>query len=201
MQPAVRADGQRRLRSPDLLDRRPVVDILLAIPFEGGVPPGLARLRDVELGQLVGDVRMRQLFVARDFVAKAYAVIVDPEHDGHPPLVPVLLIEADRQLVVTVADGAILAPRLLPSLVEAARRLSCQCEVAEHLGCVGKKKTEAAFRDHRLALAADRIADATFRIERHVDLQRPGRRRRAGNDLGGRRCLRDGLRGGGNGDE
>src|SRR6185503_15973424 len=162
MQAAVRADCERRLRRPDLLDRRSIIDVLLAVPFEGGIPPGLPWFGDVELGQLVGNVRMRQLLVARDFVAKADPVIINPEHDGHPPFVPVLLVENDRQLIVAVADRAILAPRLLPRLVEAARRLSRQSEVAEHFRRIGEEEAEPTFGDHRTTLTADGIADASF---------------------------------------
>ncbi len=139
--------------------------------------------------------------MARDLVAEADSVVIHAEHDGHPPLVPILLAEADRQLVVAVADRAILAPRLLPSFVDASCRLFGQGKIAQHLGRVGEQEAEPAFRDDRLPLAADRIADASFWIERDINLQRPRRRACAGDRLVGRRSLSDRLSGGGDGDK
>src|SRR5438105_1018485 len=83
---------------------------------------------------------------------------------GHPPLVPVLLVEADRQLIVSVADRPILAPRLLPGLVETAVRLSCKHEVAQHFRRIGEKKAEAALRNDGSALAAYLVADSSLGI-------------------------------------
>ena len=124
MQAVVAAQGQRGLRGADLLQRGLVVQVFLAIPLEGGNPPGGCRARQRELGQLGVDLRLLHAGLLWELVAEADAVVIDAEHHVKVALVVAagagLLGEAGAQLVVVIAGEAALAPRLLPGFVEAA---------------------------------------------------------------------------------
>ena len=182
----------------NLLDRGLAVEIFGAVPLAALVPPGGAGLGDVELGQLVGDVRVGEAGNAWKLVAEADPVIEQPENERHPALGCLGLVEADGELVIMVADRPIFAPRLFPGLVEAAGGLAGHDEIAEQLRSVGEQEAEAALVDHGLAVPRDEIADAAFAVERYVDVDHVRRRVRAGDD---RRSAGRGLRRGRNGDE
>ena len=98
-------------------------------------------------------------------IAKADAVVVQPELERHAPLERALFLEIDRQLAIMVAHPALLAPRLLPRLVMVARALPDDREVAQHLRLVGEQEAELRFADHRLAVAVDAILDAALAVE------------------------------------
>ena len=74
-------------------------------------------------------------------------------------------------------------------------------EVAQHLRRIGEQEPEPAFRDHLFAFAAYGIADASFGVERHIDLQSARWRANARNYLVGRRRLGNGLCGNGDSNE
>src|SRR3546814_6108831 len=71
MRAVVEAHGDRRVRGRDRVDRRLLIDLLVAVPFAAGDPPGSAFGRDVEFGDLVGDLRGLELRLLGQFVAEA----------------------------------------------------------------------------------------------------------------------------------
>lgn len=94
----VEAYRDRRVRGRDRVDRRPLIDLFVAVPFAAGDPPGGAPGRDGEFGDLVGDLRGLEPGLPGQFVAEADAIIEQAE--------------SGEQFVVMIADEAALAPRL-----------------------------------------------------------------------------------------
>src|SRR3546814_16909215 len=57
MRPVVEAHRDRRVRGRDRVDRRLLIELLVAVPFAAGDPPGGALWHAVEFGDFVGDLR------------------------------------------------------------------------------------------------------------------------------------------------
>src|SRR3546814_12489516 len=103
------------MRGRDRVDRRLLIDLLVAIPFAAGDPPGGALWSDVEFGDLVGDLRGLEYRLLGQFVAEADAVVEQAETDVHRMTAPAfLLAEADEQLVEAVLHEETCAPTLFP---------------------------------------------------------------------------------------
>src|SRR5690606_22870298 len=120
----------------------------------GRNPPGGRFGDDVELGQLVVDDRLAQAGLLRKAVAEAQAVVVDAEHHLEAALAAAALAEADRELVVVVADEAASAPGLFPGFVEAAAGLRQHRQVAVQ-AAVAQLEPQPRAADHRLAETLD----------------------------------------------
>ena len=169
VQAIVGAQGDGRLRHADLRERRAVVQVFLAVPLIGRNPPGRRRPCDRELGQLLHDLRFRELRLLRHVVAEADAVVEDPEHHRKAAAIAILLDELGAQFVVAVAYETALAPRLFPGLVEAARRLRFHLQVPQQLTVVAQDEAEPRIADHRLAIVQYAVSQAAFAIEVELD--------------------------------
>src|SRR3546814_15935268 len=111
------------MRGRDRVDRRLLIDLLVAIPFAAGDPPGGALWSDVEFGDLVGDLRGLESRLLGQFVAEVDAVVEQAETDVHRMNAPAfILAEAEEQLVVAVLHEAQFAPRLFSSRFSARGR-------------------------------------------------------------------------------
>src|SRR3546814_9233767 len=116
MRPVVEAHRDRRVRGRDRVDRRLLIELLVAVPFAAGDPPGGALWHDVEFGDFVGDLRGWQPRLLGQFIAEADAVVEQAETDVHRVPAPAfILTAATEQFVVAVAPAAAVAPRPLPS--------------------------------------------------------------------------------------
>ncbi len=186
MQPAVGAQGDGRLRIANLLQRSAVVQVFLAVPFSRRNPPGGGLFGDVELGELLADADLAQLGLVGELVPEAHAVVVEAEHHLVAARWRSLLGKGHPQLVVVVAHLTTFAPGLFPGLVEAARRLAGDDEVAFELGCIQEQEAEPRRRDHRLAMAQDRVAGPAVVVGGHHHLE--GAVRRSMLDAGLRWC-------------
>src|SRR3546814_19698815 len=57
MRPVVEAHRDRRVRGRDRVDRSLLIELLVAVPFAPGDPPGGAPWHDLEVGDFDGDLR------------------------------------------------------------------------------------------------------------------------------------------------
>jgi len=158
------------VRLADLLRRRALVEVLVAVPLAGGDPPGRRALGYGELGQLVGDVHLLERGLVRKLVAEPESVVIQAEHHVERAKRRARLAQAHAQLVVAVADEAALAPGLFPGLVEGARRGGLHLEAALQLRRIGEQEAEAGVLDQRLAAVGDRVARAAGIVEGDRDL-------------------------------
>ena len=154
-----------RLGGADRVERGAVVEIFLAVPLIGGLPPGRAALREGELGQFLGDVGVMEIGLIGQAVAEGDAIIEQAEGHIHFALEIALLAEDQRQFIMMVADPGPFTPGLGPARV-AARLLGIgQHQVALDLGRVGEHEAQTGIGDQRLAIALHGIARATLAIE------------------------------------
>ena len=167
MQTVIGAHRQRGLGHTDRVDPGAVVEILLAVPFEGRDPPGGAGIDYGELGQFIADVDGLEIGLVGDFVSEAEAVVVETEYDRHPPLEAIPFREVDPELGVVVSDEAALAPGLLPAIVMQGGGVGGDDEIAFQLGRVGQQETEPGRGDHRPPQTADAVFRAPLAVDRH----------------------------------
>ena len=152
MRPVVEAHGQRRVRRGDGVDRRFLVDLLIAVPFAAGNPPGRPLGYDVELGEFVGDMRCLEAGLFGQLVAEADAVVEKPEAKVHRVAAPALVLpEPDQQFVVHIADEAAFAPRLLPTRIGTLALAVDDREAALQSDAVRQDEPEFRGRDEQLA--------------------------------------------------
>jgi hypothetical protein len=179
--------GDRRGGGADGAQRGAVVEIFLAIPFERGLPPRGRVLGEGELRQLLGDVDGLEVGLFGEFVAEADAVVLQPEDDVEDALRAVILLQADAELGVVVANALPLAPWLGPGRVGGGALDRDDVEVPVELGRVGEQEAEPRRGDDRLALADDRIGRMAFAVGRdgHLDAA-VGRGRGRARDCRGR---------------
>lgn len=137
--------------------------------FAGGNPPGGGILCDGKLGQLVIDDRFAQVRLLGEHVAEAEAVVVDAEHHIQPPLAARGLGQLHGQLVEVVAGDPALAPRLLPTVVDAAPLLAEQGEIAVQ-AAIAQGEAELRILHHGLAETLDAVACGAA-VQHQADLQ------------------------------
>ena len=145
------------------------IKVLVAIPLAGGGPPGRGGLDDVEFRQFIDDVDLVQGGLVRELVAEAYAVVVNAKNHVEGAMWLVIFEQRHAQFVVVIAHEAPFAPGLFPGLVEAARGLAGEREVALELRCIGEDEAQAGFADNRGAVARDRVARPALAVEGHAD--------------------------------
>ena len=168
METQVQTRGQahrhRRVRHLDRRQRRPVVQVLVAVVAAPRDPPG-DRARVVvepELGQLVRDVdRALVARLRRHLVAEAETVVERAHTQVEAALRAFGRLEPHDQLVVVIAHVAPLAPRLLPGVVVRAGAARGDAEAAIERGLGAEAEAERAGR-HRLH------AGVTHRELRHA---------------------------------
>ncbi|MNM55847.1 hypothetical protein D3C81_669990 [compost metagenome] len=174
VQAVVAAQGQRSLRGADLIERGLVVQVFLAVPFEGGKPPGGGRAGEGEFGQFGIDLRLLHGRLLREFITEADAIVVDAEHhvEATPVLAPAtgLFGEAGAQLVVVVAGETAFAPGLLPGFIKAATGLTGQHDVALQAP-VTEQEAQPRRRDHRFTLALHAVGQAPLVVRLEGDSQ------------------------------
>ena len=193
------AQRDRRLCQPDFLDRRALVEVLLAVPFQRRDPPRRRRLGDDELGQFLGDRQAIDPGLPRNVVAEPKAVVEDPEHHVEAAFRPAGLGQGDPQFVVAVAHVPALAPGQLPGVIVAAGALADDRQVALELGRIGEQQAQARCCDDRAAVATDGVTRAAFVVGCDLDadacIRRGGacarRWFRGGCDKAGQRQQRD----------
>ncbi len=172
VQAVVGAHGHRRVRGGDLVDWRAVVQVLVAVPLASGDPPRGGGVGERELGQLVVDDEFLGGGLLGELVAETDAVVVDTEHHVEGAVRCDGLGQRRAQLVVVVADVAVLAPGLFPGLIEAAGRPVGEREVALELAAAAQHEAERGGVDDRFAEALDAVAGAAF-VQVQLDGQHP----------------------------
>src|SRR3546814_14908405 len=101
MRPVVEAHRDRRVRGRDRVDRRLLIELLVAVPFAAGDPPGGALWHDVEFGDFVGALRGWQPRLLGQFMAEAEDVVEQAGQDvNRPPPTALTLAGADEEIVV-----------------------------------------------------------------------------------------------------
>ena len=153
------------LGSADRVERGAVVEIFLAVPFIGGLPPGGAALREGELGQLLGNVGVMEIGLVGQAVAEGDAIIEQAEGHIHLALEIALLAEDQLQLIMMVADRDPFTPGLGPAGVAARLLAVGERQVALDLGRVGEHEAQTGIGDQRLAIALHGVAGAPLAIE------------------------------------
>ncbi|MNV61539.1 hypothetical protein D3C71_1540490 [compost metagenome] len=160
-----------------------VIQVLLAVPFKGGNPPGGGRAGEGEFGQLGVDLRLLHRRLLREFIAETDAIVVDAEHhiEATSILAPAtgFLGKAGAQLVVVIAGEAAFAPGLLPGFIETAARLPGQHDVAFQAPVI-EQETQPRRRDHRFTLALHAVGQAPFVLRFEGDGQHVAGRTDAG---------------------
>ena len=142
VQTALKTNCKRRLADADLLDRGAIVEVFLAIGAHGRRPQRFAFRGEVELRQLVEDFHLAHPGLVGKLVAKADPVVVDAEDHIEAARELLRLGEGEAELVIAIADKALLTPGLLPRLVEAPLRLRGQAQIALDLGRIHQKEAE-----------------------------------------------------------
>ena len=142
MQTALKTNCERRLADADLLDRRAIIEVFLTIGAHGGRPQRFAFRGEVELCQLVEDFHLAHPRLVGKLVTKADPVVVDAEDDIEAATKVLGLGQGEAELVIAIADQALLTPGLLPRLVEAPLRLCGQAQIALDLGRIHQKEAE-----------------------------------------------------------
>ena len=92
----------------------------------------------------------------RELIAEADAVVIDAEAYLHLAVV-FGLVETDQQLIIVIANTAVLAPDRMPCLVEARRCDTGEGETAHEVGTVSQLETESRRQYHGFALVIDTV--------------------------------------------
>src|SRR3546814_11712972 len=83
VRPVSEAHRDRRVRGRDRVDRGLLIELLVAVPFAAGDPPGGALWRDIEFGDFVGDLRGLEPRLFGQFITEADAVVEQAEPHIH----------------------------------------------------------------------------------------------------------------------
>jgi hypothetical protein len=161
--------GDRRVRGGHAVDRGLLIDLFIAVPFAARNPPGRAVLRQVELGQLVGDLHRRHRRLRGQLIAQAETIVEQAEAHVHLAPAPFgHLLELDQQFGVVVGDEAALAPGLFPGGGLGAGGFAAHDVVAAHHGgAIGEDEAERGGADQQLALAREAVGGAAIAVDRH----------------------------------
>ena len=178
MQAGIGAQRQRRMCAADLIQRRALVEIFIAIPLTCGNPPGAGRLGDGELCQFILDLDVIQPFLRRDRITETEAIVVKAEHHVHAHAAP-LLHEVRRHLGIAVANQSSLAPGLLPGYVLFAALGVLELEIATQRTRIAQQQSQPGRRDHFVAQTIDAIVESPITIHRQRDRQHVARRLQA----------------------
>ena len=194
--PAGALDRQRRIHRIHLRDGRVAGDALV-VGFARGHPPGHVVLREAELGQLVHDDELPEVGLFGKLAAESHAVVEEAENHIETAVRGLPLAQRDGQFVVVVADEVLLAPDLLPGLVEGVRFRAADLQPVAQGRSILQFEAQCREVEQGFPLAVERVADAAVA---HGDLQREAPVGRADRGAAGAasRCETERRSGGGN---
>ena len=153
MQPVVAAQRQRRLRERDPPGVGLCVQILVTVLPECLVPPRLVRTDRPEFSTVTRDSHRLRSRKRRVAVTEADAIVEQPEDHADTPVERGIAQQRHREFGMTIADDALLAPRLLPGRVSRGAPGDGQRHEAG-VAVTGKTQRQRRRRNHEATISA-----------------------------------------------